>query len=424
VTVARVLLVTQFTDGDVLPFVRIGHELRRRGHDVALLAPAPYADNGLEFVPVSSAEEYQRQLRDSPELLEGSNPAGIAEFYRRHALIDEMRREVRALVRLARPGDTILVGRHTTSLSVLIAAEVLDAPALWVAVTPIQYLTAPLAVVNLGQVLREGVARVRAEFGLAPVTDWAAWFSSARRHVGLWPDWFDRAGPPAPAFARLTGFVPAESTGALPEGTSRLLDGPVAPVLVTGGTGRMLHRRFYEAALAGVRMVGRPALVVTRHRDLVPDADDVHWAPWLPFDEVFPRVAAVVHHGGIGTLGRGLACGTPQLLLAHGYDRPDNGARLARLGLAAWLPPAEWTPSRVATSLAEIVRAGRVVPPEAPDGTSAAADEIEALAADRQRMEGLRPAAVQAAADRIGALPPHRRAALARLRAARSEKAR
>jgi rhamnosyltransferase subunit B len=412
--VARVLLVTQFTDGDVMPFVRIGHELRRRGHDVALLAPAPYAGTGLEFVPVSSVEEHQRQLMDSPALLECSDPAGIAEFYRRHALVDELRREVRAMVRLARSGDTVLVGRHTTSLSVLVAAEILAAPAVWVAVAPIQYLTAPLALRNLRRVLDEGVAQVRAEFGLAPVTGWAAWFSSARGHVGLWPDWFDRAGPPAPAFTRLTGFVPAESTGTLPEETSRLLDGPVAPVLVTGGTGRMLHRRLYEVALEAVRLSGRPALVVTRHRDLVPDTDDVHWAPWLPFDEVFPRVAAVVHHGGIGTLGRALACGTPQLLLAHGYDRPDNAARLARLGLAAWLPPAEWTPDRVATTLAGIVGAGRVVPPEAPDGTAGAADEIEAC------LRGRRRAAQRRAVDRIGALPAHRRVALARLRAARS----
>lgn len=420
---ARILLVTQFTDGDVMPFVRIGHELRRRGHDIALLAPAPYADSGLEFVPTSSAEEYQRQLADSPELLEGANPAGIAEFYRRHALIDEMRREVHALVRLARRGDTILVGRHTTSLSVLIAAEILAAPALWVAVTPIQFLTAPLALANLGPVLREGVAQVRAEFGLAPIADYSAWFSSAHGHIGLWPDWFDRAGPPAPAFARLTGFVPAEATGALPDETARLLDGPVAPVLVTGGTGRMLHRHFYEVAIEAVRMLGRPALVVTRHKDLVPETDDVHWAPWLPFDEVFPRVAAVIHHGGIGTLSRGLACRTPQLLLAHGYDRPDNASRLARLGLAAWLPPSEWT-GRVATTLAEIVDAGPVVPPETSNGTAAAADEIEAWALDPQRINGVHPAAAAVTADRIGALPPHRRAALARLRAARSKRAR
>jgi UDP:flavonoid glycosyltransferase YjiC (YdhE family) len=83
----------------------------------------------------------------------------------------------------------------------------------------------------------------------------------------------------------------------------------------------------------------------------------------LPFAEVMPTVAAVVHHGGIGTVARALAAGTPQLLLADGGDRPDHARRLERLGLARWLPPQRWDAATVAAQLTELGTGPAPVPP-------------------------------------------------------------
>jgi rhamnosyltransferase subunit B len=49
---------------------------------------------------------------------------------------------------------------------------------------------------------------------------------------------------------------------------------------------------------------------------------------------------------------RALRSGTPQVILAHGADRPDNAARLARHGLARWLPEERWDPAAIAAELA------------------------------------------------------------------------
>ena len=46
-----------------------------------------------------------------------------------------------------------------------------------------------------------------------------------------------------------------------------------------------------------------------------------------------PQTAAVIHHGGIGTLAAAARVGIPQLMLAYGADWPDNGHRLAALGV-------------------------------------------------------------------------------------------
>lgn len=360
------LLVTHGTAGDVLPFVRIGSVLAGRGHDVSVLTHAPYADAvrraGLGFVPIDTESSYQVGQSRSRELLDVRGPADLRRYYDELGLFETLRGEVAALRERHRPGRTVLVGRHTSALSVLIAAEFLGAPAVTVAVAPIQLLVAPVAAFHLARGLADGVDAVRAENGLAPRTDWARWLGSGVRTLGLWPSWFDAAGTPAPAGVDLVGFVTgddeAHRAGAAPaeppaEVRALLASGP-PPVLVTGGTGAMLHPRFYPVALEAVAATGRASLVVAPDRGLLPERlpPGAVWYPRLPFPTLMPRVGALLHHGGIGTAVRALRSGTPQVVLGHGADRPDNAERLAAHRLAHWLDVSRWSADLVADRLA------------------------------------------------------------------------
>jgi sterol 3beta-glucosyltransferase len=61
--------------------------------------------------------------------------------------------------------------------------------------------------------------------------------------------------------------------------------------------------------------------------------------PWalavddVPHEWLFPRMAAVVHHGGAGTTGAGLRAGVPSVLTPLGFDQPFWGRRVAALGV-------------------------------------------------------------------------------------------
>ena len=54
---------------------------------------------------------------------------------------------------------------------------------------------------------------------------------------------------------------------------------------------------------------------------------------YLPFSRVLPRSAAIVYHGGIGTLAQAIKAAVPHLVVANAHDQPDNGQRIERLGL-------------------------------------------------------------------------------------------
>ena len=77
----------------------------------------------------------------------------------------------------------------------------------------------------------------------------------------------------------------------------------------------------------------------------------MHHEGYAPLSTLLPRCAALVHHGGIGTLAQALAAGVPQLTMPMGFDQPDNTTRLLRLGVARWVAPSKFTGERVAPLL-------------------------------------------------------------------------
>jgi sterol 3beta-glucosyltransferase len=53
----------------------------------------------------------------------------------------------------------------------------------------------------------------------------------------------------------------------------------------------------------------------------------------IPHTWLFPRMAAVVHHGGVGTTAAGLAAGVPSIVTPFFADQPFWGQRVYELGV-------------------------------------------------------------------------------------------
>src|SRR5690349_2723034 len=118
------LLVTHGTAGDVLPFISVGAALAARGHAVTLISHAPYAERaraaGLGFAAVDTVAQYEAGQRRTPGLLAAQRPHELRDYYEREGLFAQLRREVDLLAERHRPGRTVLAGRHTSALSVLV----------------------------------------------------------------------------------------------------------------------------------------------------------------------------------------------------------------------------------------------------------------------------------------------------------------
>ena len=73
-----------------------------------------------------------------------------------------------------------------------------------------------------------------------------------------------------------------------------------------------------------------------------------------PFAQLFPRMAAVIHHGGTGTTNLAARAGVPQVIVPHLADQPYFGWRAHRLGIGPRPIPRARLTSR---TLAHAVRA-------------------------------------------------------------------
>jgi UDP:flavonoid glycosyltransferase YjiC (YdhE family) len=64
----------------------------------------------------------------------------------------------------------------------------------------------------------------------------------------------------------------------------------------------------------------------------------------------------VVHHGGISTVAKALAAGTPQLILPFAFDQMDNALRVKRLGAGDWLRSTNRSAAAMATALRRLAK--------------------------------------------------------------------
>lgn len=69
-------------------------------------------------------------------------------------------------------------------------------------------------------------------------------------------------------------------------------------------------------------------------------AANTHVVHSAPHDQILPHAAAMVTHGGHGTVIRALRHGLPVLVLPHGRDQNDNAARVVEAGAGLWLDAA------------------------------------------------------------------------------------
>lgn len=203
--------------------------------------------------------------------------------------------------------------------------------------------------------------------------------------------------PPQPDWAphtTVTGFCVwdrDESGGGMEPSLAAFLDAGEPPVVFTLGSSAVFDAGdFYETAAAAARALGVRAVLLTgpdgiNLRPGLADGRQVFAAPYAPHSELFPRAAANVHAGGVGTTGQALASGRPMLVMPRSHDQPDNAMRCERLGVARVVPYSRWNVARVTSELGALLADGAArdrarevgAQVRAERGAAAAADAIE-----------------------------------------------
>lgn len=375
----RVLIVASGSYGDVYPFIALGQTLQRRGQEVLLFTNPYFAHAvqaaGLTLVPVGTAAEYE-QIAADPQLWHPRRGLRVILA----ALLAYLRPGYDALVAHYRPGQTRLVA-STLAFSARLLQETHAAPLATVHLAPSIFrsayhmpempgLTLPARLPRslktlfwwlvdryaLDPLYSNRLDAVRADLGLPPVRRvFHDWLHSPNLVIGLFPDWFAAPQPDWPAQTHLTGFPlydEADPAG-LPADVEAFLAAGSPPLVFTPGSAMRHGQDFFTESIAACERLGRRGILLTRYPEQIPAPlpASIRYVPFVPFSQLLPRCAAVVHHGGIGSCSQGLQAGIPQLVRALAYDQFDNAARLAELGVGRRLTVAQYRTERVAATL-------------------------------------------------------------------------
>jgi len=85
----------------------------------------------------------------------------------------------------------------------------------------------------------------------------------------------------------------------------------------------------------------------------------VHVERYLPQRLVIPRCAAVVTHGGSGTVRTALDHGVPLIIIPIAADQPENARRCVALGVGRSIPPEGRTPEAIRDAVRVVLRDDR-----------------------------------------------------------------
>ncbi len=410
----RTLLSTIGSRGDVQPLVALALQLKALGDDVHLCVPPDFeawiAGLGLavtpigpELRPLTATRAPQLPVQPSPEQVRQMTLGTVATQF--------------DVVSRAAEGCDRIVAATALQIAARSVAERLGIPYTFVAfcpaVLPSPHHAPPLLPPRAGApstapssnaeqweldgqrfnaLFRDALNEHRARAGLSPVQDVrshifsdAPWLA-ADPTLAPWPEPDDRR------IVRTGAWMLRDERPLAPELETFLADGE--PPVYFGFGSLRAPDGLADIMIAAARAQGRRALVSRGWADLalVDEGADCLAIGEVNQQALFPRVAAVVHHGGAGTTTVAARAGVPQLLIPQMYDQPYWAQRVEALGIGVAHQPGAPTAASLEAALARALDSGvasrsRALAPSI-DGDGARAAALRLTGATR----GLPPA--------------------------------
>lgn len=383
----QITIIAGGSRGDVQPYVALGKGLKESGHTVRILAPQDYQDlivaYGLDFFDMGGGVKMmaQSQIQD---VVEQGNILKILAVTGKGAQQMALQSAINGLV-ACQGSDLILAGFAGLSNG-LALAEKLNIPFLSAHLMPFtptnefpSVLTPQLPQTRLTrwanglshrfaqqmmwQMLRSADNKARTQvLKMTPAPFWGPFESLQRESKPIIYGYSPQVIPPPadwPDYIQVTGywFLEPPIGWEPPSDLVKFLqDGP-PPVYV--GFGSMLSRKPEETAdlvLTALANTGQRAVLSSGWGGLKKEnlPETVCMVGSIPHIWLFPRMAAVVHHGGAGTTGAGLHAGIPSIITPFFGDQPFWGQRVYELGVGPKPIPRQ---RLTVESLAEAIRA-------------------------------------------------------------------
>ncbi len=380
----RILLTTFGSLGDLHPYLALARGLQAHGARPVIGTSAFYREmverRGLAFVPirpdVPAPQEMQRVAVDLMDARKGTATV-VREMtmpWVRESYADT----------LAAAEDADLLISHILTFATPLVAETRGIPWVSVVLQPMLFFSAydPPALPLFQWVNRlpfnpgPGFWRGMRRGAMLTARQWYGELRALQRDLGrptnqdplfeTWSPWLTLAlfsphfAPPQPDWPPhtvATGFpfldLPEEEV--LPPHLDAFLDdGPPPIVFTLGSSAVWTPGSFYAESIEAAQRLGRRALLLAGPQAaerMLALPEGILAVDYAPHAAIFPRAAAIVHQGGIGTTAQALRAGKPTIIVPFAHDQFDNARRSERLGLGLTMARDRYTAASATRTL-------------------------------------------------------------------------
>ena len=372
----RALLAAVGTRGDVQPALALALELRKLGHSVRLCISPNFVDwaNGLGVEAVAMGVEMRMPARKS-----GAMPSLTPEELRRlRESMPDLITDQFEIIGAAAKGCDVIVGANAHQYAAPSIAEHARISCVTAVYAPVAIPSPDLAPppppgqatdptrTTVAEQWRqtakawneralERINHNRSRLGMEPIDDVLDYVLTDHTWLAADRTLAPVAATPGRQVFQTGTWVLADRTP-LPADLEAFMASGEPPVFA--GFGSMpAAGNTTRALIRAARAVGRRIIVSRGWADLalIDDAPDCIAVGDVSHDVLFPRVAAVVHHGGAGTTAAAARAGVPQVITPMFGDQFYWASRIVALGVGAKTPHTTMTEGSLTAALREVV---------------------------------------------------------------------
>lgn len=382
------IVVTLGSVGDVHPYLGLAITLKSRGHRVIFLTNQAFEDTaieaGIEFHPIGTVADAQAALID-PDLW---HPRKGFEVVWRNC-VPAQKRIVEFIINLpntATSATPVVIAHPLTMPGASTARDRMPglkligtylAPAnlrtcfdpmwlgplhipRWVPQAVRSWLWQRVDERIIDPLTLPDINSLRSTYGLEPTNNYAGvLYNAPDFSITLFPEWFGATMPDWPEKLLRGDFQLYDSFAALPltPDLKQFLAAGEPPIVFTFGSAMQQANKAFDTSLQACLRLKRRGIFLTMFGEQIP-ADlppTVKWVTYAPFRHLLPHVAAVVHHGGIGSTAEALRAGIPQIVVPMAYDQFDNAARVEMLGVGVCIKRQRYRCSTATSALQHLL---------------------------------------------------------------------
>ena len=374
---AKILILASGTMGDILPYIALGQSLQQQGHQIQMVSPEyihPQIESAGLLAIAGSHQKVNPETAKKSALLWDSWTRDPQDIAAKRKLNQEYHgrekwrityQSINELLEYFDELDGVICNPQENTVGAILA-EKFAVPLIQLVVTP-QLVYQPN---NWWQLFREAklqgnpkdsYQKFRHFLGLTDSEVWKQYWQSDRvmfaastslystppdlpaaNHIGFFfyhnPEW--QKWQPS---AELKQFVESDSPPLVLSFSSQPMGNGKDFLAIHARAAKILGRQILiQRGWAGLDKKDLPA-------DISPET--VMFIDFIPQAWLFSRAAAVITHGGIGTVARALLHGCPLLVEPNTHEQCFNAHRILRWQVGAAVHPKKITPEGIARVL-------------------------------------------------------------------------